>query len=212
MQTITLPTQRLELACDNADGVRPYLQHVFLDVPADTRRRGQLVATNGHFLVSVPMERADADAIGGGFISVDAIKAARKSNGELTVNLDRDQQGTGAVMHPRPMADDVGVFPKWRKVLPPIKVRRMKPDICVNAWLLWQVQQALTDGPTAMAKRQGLEIWAGCDDKGYIVPDSPMVCTLLGPKTGAFAVVMGMRSDSPELEDRIDDGHARRSE
>ena len=210
MQTITLPTQRIELACDTSDGVRPYLQHVFLDLPKDPRRRGQLIATNGHFLVSVPMERSDADIIGGGFISVDAIKAARKNNGELCVNLDRDQQGSASVWHPRPLEVDVGPFPKWRKILPPIKVRRMKPDLSVNTWLLWQVQQALTDGPTAMAKRQGLEIWAGCDDKGFIVLDGPLVCTLLGKKTGAFAVVMGMKSTSDELENRIDAGHARR--
>ncbi len=210
MQTITLPTQRLELACEDANGVRPYLRHVFLDLPNDPRRRGQLVATNGHILVSVPIDRADADIIGGGYIAVDAIKAARKNNGALSVNLDRDQQGTGAVMHPRPLEVDVGQFPKWRKVLPPIKVRRMKPDLCVNTWLLWQVQQALTDGPTAMAKRQGLEIWAGCDDDGYIVTDGPLICTLLGPKTGAYAVVMGMRSDAVPLDDRVDAAHVRR--
>ena len=86
----------------------------------------------------------------------------------------------------------------------------MLPDLSVNTWLLWQVQQALTDGPTAMAKRAGLEIWAGCDDKGYIVTDGPLVCTLIGPRTGAFAVVMGMRSEGPKLDDRIAEGHARR--
>lgn len=174
-----------------------------------------MIATDGHMLVSVPLEREAADDLGAGYIPVDAIRAARKADANmprLSTN-ENGQIGFDGHWTDRPMAEGdngVGKYPDWRKVIPPVKVKRMEPDASINAFLLYRAQQALT-ASAAQAKQQGLELWFGVnDDDNTIAVNKPIVATLVGKRDGSFAVIMPMRSEKHPFLKHVDAVHVRK--
>jgi len=170
--SLELPNVLVEKAVAKKDDGRSYLQSVYLDLAH--KGRAALVATDGKILVATPVDRKQADSIGEGLIPAKAIVAARKNGGLLDAQIERPE----------------GTFPKWRRVVPKTTARKYPYDFAVNCDLLKQVQDALC-GKT---KWPGLELWFAMDDSGMVDPNGAILCRALDDRSGAFGLVMPLRS------------------
>jgi len=173
-----------ELAASD-DQTRPHLANVYLDA-----KNKRLVGTNGHVLVSVPVQSdggevsADHPDDTSGFVSKEALKAARES-GDGIVRANSHLYTSDDRSFPRPDGDGC-TFPPYAKVIP----EKEDSDIVigVSAKYLVEIAKALGYG-SAKSKNMGLKL--------RIKPSD-----LLGPITvtvatedddGAVAIIMPMR-------------------
>lgn len=141
-----LPLSKIESATAGKKEVRLMLQHLLLSVEAKT-----LTATNGHIIAIVPVEPEEGDT--SGYITVEALKAARKSKQGPRVN--GSLEIVEGASFPRPTEEQDGKFPDASKVMPAKPDR--EPDLCIDAKLLLQLAEALND-PAARIST-GLEMW-----------------------------------------------------
>lgn len=101
-------------ACASKEATRYVLTEPYLDI--DAERQGKIVATDGMTMVVLPVELDDHDAEG--WVSPDALKAARKVAGKLdTVSLTVNGKAEipGGLTMPR-TAIEYGEFPNWRQI------------------------------------------------------------------------------------------------
>lgn len=125
------------------------------------RPKSQLEASNGKTLAVVPIKLEDDET--GGYISVEAIKEARRAKGHLKGHLlareNQEIPATGQTF-PRPDRNDI-TFPDINAVLP--KKPSGKPDVILSAKLLYELAQAISqDGKGD----QGIGLWFNKDKKG----------------------------------------------
>jgi hypothetical protein len=101
--------------CASDDSTRTQLCEPWLDV-----EKKRLCATNGHMLISVPIETDDVDATGP--LPSDALKAARKACGRSASEISLSANGTvqipGGASFPR---DKTVQFPPIDQVIPSYK-------------------------------------------------------------------------------------------
>lgn len=130
---------KIEKACAGSkDGrTRPVLQHPYLSKVGDDWR---LIATDSYKLAMVPVEGHPDDVEG--FVSLDAIKAARKTSyGEIVCNGECRVSGDGA-SYPRPTP---GEPPRLDKIIGDLVERDSSGSITIglNAKLLHELAQAI---------------------------------------------------------------------
>lgn len=184
LNTMKVPLTLVELAVAKGD-VRYYLNYVYLDLRVP--KAPMLVATNGHFLIAVPV-KPEAN-VKQGPIPVDAIKAARKANKrEPVLVFENGMVGTRNVMFRRP--DDV-TWPDWRKASFSTDEAPFAGDVGVNGAYLAAINKAMGS--------QGLRVMLGRDKDGAIDPAKPLRVRANGRgaeverNEGVIAVVMPMR-------------------
>ena len=131
-----LPDSKIENATSKNDVARPYLRHVYLDTAEQ-----HLIATDGHILASIPVQTDPGDTAG--FITVDAIKAARKAKTVIRAN-DTLAVENGPTF-PRPTAENEGDFPDYKKVIP--EPSPFDFTIGIDAELLLRLAQAICANP-----------------------------------------------------------------
>lgn len=155
----------------NKDG-RYSIQNAYLDCEDE---QPYLVATDGHILVAVPVE---ADKAEHGFISPDALKAARKGKGDvISVSCNGNLALPDGQTFPRP--DSQGVtFPRWRAVMPKAD-RPYVVKIGLNPTLLKNLADAMgaetvcleIETATHAVKVTSLRCEEGCKESiGVIMP------------------------------------------
>jgi len=104
------PRLKIEQCLPGDEDIRPTIQHPFLDVPGK-----QLIATNGRFLVAVPVEVAEGET--SGMIPREAFALAREGVvlSPVYISTDKDKVYVrGGWTIPRPTEE----FPDWKKVAP----------------------------------------------------------------------------------------------
>ena len=137
---------RFDRTCKIEDAVdvnnhRSFLRHLYFDAEAKT-----LTTSDGHLVVVIPVELDDGDT--SGFVSVEAIKAARKVKGsDPTILLKNDVQVVGQIRFPRPDPKIEGEFPSFKHFM---KLGdESTATITFNAALLLKIQRAFgTNGVT----------------------------------------------------------------
>ena len=174
-------TSKIELIASCDEG-RPHLLHPYLDVDAKV-----LVATDGHRMVKHPVTIDDGDV--SAFVSVDAIKAARK----LATKVEDLEVGVGADMlrlingMTMPTPKCKMSFPPYDRVIPNYS-RRKTVTVGLDAKLLMGLCQALggsaKDGTT-------VQLTFPTVDKGEAMLD-PIVVEYGG--SDAVAILMPSRT------------------
>jgi len=181
--------QKIE-QCQAKSDVRYFLRDIYLD--KQDADKPVLVATNGNILAVIPAIDADNDTEG--FISAEALKAARRKEcGSVTLNGAQDV--LNGPSFPRPLTTDDGrpdaKYPDWRRVVPE---NPGKPDICLDAELVIRLARALCDVKGNAPKM--LRLHLARTDSGeidrtgavYVEPD------LSDPaEMGTFGVIMPCR-------------------
>ena len=112
---------------------RTALQNVYLD---REESQAKLIATDGRILAIVPVEAKEGES---GFISPEALKAARKLKGDVEVACNGHLALLDGMQFPKP--DVSGVFPQWRKVLPQAQGETLR--IGLNPSLLLRLSEAI---------------------------------------------------------------------
>lgn len=178
------PTALLEKVCSHPKAVRPLLERPYLD--ATDPENPVAVATNGRLMAVIPVK---ADATESGYLSIAALKQARKSKAKdggvsITFGANRAHVLENGMQLPR---EDVegSQFPLWRNCVPasdrPITLR-----LSLNPSTLLALAEAIGSGEGVT-----LEIH---DEK------SPVIVRPLAAKAreslirGAFGVFMPARS------------------
>jgi hypothetical protein len=130
------------------DTSRTYLCHCYLDV-----EKQRLVATDGHAMAVVPVSGltespGDCPKDESGFVSVDALKAARKGTSKRQDHVVMSANGKHVLQNgttmPRPVVINGMSFPPYEQVLP--EYRKGSPDtitIGFSPELLVQLMKAI---------------------------------------------------------------------
>ena len=120
------------------DDIEPYRHYVYFD-----RDKKLLVVTNGHAMAIIPAEDVN-ESDTSGFITEEAIKAARKQKGgpQGMVKLNDVIEIIDGPTFPRPKESAVGKFVDWERVVPKETSGR---TISLDAELLYKLARALTD-------------------------------------------------------------------
>lgn len=122
-------------SCVTTDKHRPSMQNVWID-------DGKAICTDGHVLAVVPVQMDEHDTPG--YISPDALKAARKAQkkaDKLEIAANGSLAFSGITM-PRPTVEDIGKYPNWSGVFPspddPVQY-----EVAINVDKLKQVADAI---------------------------------------------------------------------
>lgn len=170
-------TTQIEKSAAKKD-IRENLNYVYLD-----RDNDRLLATDGHILAVVPAQCADDDV--SGYVSVDAIKAARKANKhDATIKANGSLAVVNGPTFDRP---DPGLpFPDIDRVIPEVTG---DPDIALNAKLLLQLAEAISDTPNRIVHLRFARNSAGD------ICGSSAVHVTSGNNPDNFGVIMPVRRD-----------------
>lgn len=156
--------------CASKEKNRVSLQHAYL-------KGSQLIATNGKAMVQLPVELQEHDV--DGYVSTEALKAARKAAGRLD---QASLQANGALTlpsgqsFPRPTEASVGYpYPNCDPVWNPVWGRDYKWRVALDAGMLLEIAQAMgTEGVI-------LEI-TGENEPIRVRPTSTRTCSVAEPK------------------------------
>ena len=173
---------KIEL-CASDDETRPVLSHPYLDMTDP--QKPLLVATDGRRIAILPVTVEEGEC--SGWVSTDALTAARKSAGKKGVSMIHCNGAceTGGVRYPRPGFDRE--FPNWRQVIPDYsKAKTVKLSLNVDLLM-------------GLAKGMGVdsvELTIAPDEDGGVT--AALVARPLPEKgqtlpQGTFGVIMPMR-------------------
>jgi len=162
---------------------RTSVHNVWLDVNAGGTT-GQLIATNGHMLAVVQCAVNTADV--SGYITPEALKAARKARRAITANGALTIKDGAAF--PRPTVENYGEFPNWRAVRPAnlAAAQAGECDISFNAKYLLLLAEALD------AKNGIVRILFQRKADGSIDELAPFT-VVAGPTPGDYGVIVPCR-------------------
>lgn len=174
---------RPELACSSGPEYRPQLQHPYLTWAGEV---SVLIATNGRFLVQVPVE-VDKATEPDGHVTFEALRLARqfrpnkKGDTYLTLDADYVTLPNGWKL-PRPK--ELPPFPNWQQVIPGsngVKVR-----LGISAKYLFDAARAIGTDQIVLEIRDEL---------------SPVTIRPIDKQDPAFAVLMPVRVSSSPFPD-----------
>ena len=122
------PKWKLEKVAAPRQDNRFATEHVMVE-------NGHIIATDGRGLVAHPIELGELDQ--NGLISVEAIKASRKNDGNLTAG---ENVTAGGVTYPRP---EKRSYPAWAAVIPDYPNDDAHVRVVIDAKLLLDIADAL---------------------------------------------------------------------
>lgn len=159
---------KIEEGCSTDD--REYLRHAFTDGNVNAQGEARMFATDGHILVSVPIEMEKGDVPG--FVSSEAIKTARKARigprdrlavitlSETTLVV--PGSASYCATYPRPVAGKIGTFPKAEEIIPrfaPETTPTMARIYVGASALLVEKRRALKAANEYPTEESAVEMW-----------------------------------------------------